>query len=163
MPTREQFVDRLRDLTAGTPYAVEQTADGAVLTVDLDDPRWHSQLRREVVREIHRFALSIDSVVGSIAVRETAERFDWSPAGLPEREGVPMSVSTSRFEAPGHDWTSERRDDFTFSSAEGRTLIETVAEEQEWFVRRGQPKIGAFVLVALGVMLLLAIAMLFYY
>jgi hypothetical protein len=170
-----QLVQRVRELADGSPYVVEDTAEGFDVRLDLADARWHSLMSRESLRRVFVHHVAVDEEHGSLSITDDSRTVTWK-AGLDSRDGklVPslsgeavrfqgrvVQVSRQKVLAWDEKGTYGTVVDYRLDSREGHALIRTAARELGFEQRRGtSERIGLVVGVIGGVGAVLVVVVL---
>lgn len=136
---------QVREAASGTPYTVTSVEGGFDVALDLADAQWWGLFNRAGMRRAmsHEVRLRDD---GTYAITDVERRLDWV-AGEP-RVAATMSVQRGRIISFGGEqvWAIgdsgriEAVVDYRFDTAEGRRLIEVVADRMGLVQVRGTPE-----------------------
>ena len=157
MTQGEEFLRRIRKSVKGMPYVVDETDSGFDLTLDIVDAKWFGLYHKEGLHRVHTYHVEVLRD-GTYSVTDDSRTVEWQ-AGVPtlsasvERtSGRVWERSSEQVWALGEDLRFGPVVDYSFSSEEGRQLINAVADSLGLKPRRGRDeKIGLYVAILGGV------------
>ena len=178
MSTKQELIAAVRARTEGTPYKLQETADGFDVGIDLADATYYTLMYQKKLEKTFTYRVKLDEATQTMSITDDSYQLDWK-RGADVSGGVPvptlgarLSRSMGRLESKSFEKTyAVNQDgdfgkvvDYSFDSSEGRTLIREPARQQGWKEEAGtQQKIGiafavgALVLVLVVVVLLLVL------
>lgn len=171
-PATHELIEAVRASLEGTPYVLRETPDGFDVSLDIENASWYAAFYKEHLELVWIYHVQVKDSDGKvIAITDDARSVSWK-AGATVQDGTPTPVlggsvsrSAGRTEvrsfkkvyAVGEDGHYGKVVDYSFNSAEGRTLIRNAASAHGWSEVRGTAeKIGLY--VALGTLALLIVA-----
>ena len=178
MSTKQELIAAVRARTEGTPYKLEETADGFDVGIDLADATYYTLMYQKKLEKTFTYRVKLDEASQTMSITDDSYELTWKrgadvSGGTPvPTMGARLSRSMGRLESKSFEKTyAVNQDgdfgkvvDYSFDSGEGRKLIREPAQEQGWKEQAGtQQKIGiafavgALVLVLVVVVLLLVL------
>jgi len=173
--TREQLVQRVRELADGTPYVVEDTAAGFDVRVDVADATWYSLMNKEGLTKVFTHHVAVDEERQSLSVTDDSYTVTWK-AGVGLGDGTPVpqvSGSAERVMGRVYEFGGEKIfawDEkgqygevvsYRLNSREGHALIRTAADQSGYAEKAGgAQKTGlVFAIIGGGIALIVVIAL----
>jgi hypothetical protein len=153
-PAAYPFLQRLRELTEGTPYVVQETDQGFDVTVDIVDAQWFGLFDKAGLQKVYAHHVAVPEP-GVYTVTDESRTVEWS-AGAPtfgtsERVyGRVKEFGVQKvwaFDAQGRFGVQA---DYRFNSEEGRDLISGAAQELGFRARRAGVERTGLVVGAIG-------------
>ncbi|MGB0102191.1 MAG: hypothetical protein WBP61_18070 [Nocardioides sp.] len=139
--TAQAFLERVRAVTAGTPYVVEETDTGFDVTLDIVDAEWFGLFNKAGLEKVYIHHVAVPEP-GVYSVTDESRTVEWAA-------GVPTTGSAERVYGRVKEfgvqkvwaWDEQGRfgvqADYRFNSEEGRDLLAGVAQELGFEQRRG--------------------------
>ncbi|OYN97168.1 hypothetical protein CGZ95_15540 [Enemella evansiae] len=168
MPTTQQFVARVRQLTAGTPYRVIETPDGCDVTLDVVNATWRTLFARRGLSKVFTHRIVLDEQAGAATVTDLSQQVEWTAVNPGEGPVPVLTGKVSQVAGRIREWSSQQvygwdadgqfveEAGYTFSSEEGRALVDRALKEQGWTTRMGwQQKTGLIAAIGAAALALL--------
>jgi hypothetical protein len=129
--TREQLVQRVRELADGSPYVVEDTAEGFDVRVDLANPDWRTAMSRKSVSRVFTHHVRVDEAKQSVSITDDLSSVsrETGVVRLARFQGRMIEHSRHKVVAWGRPAGAGEAVDYRFSSTEGHALIRTATHE----------------------------------
>lgn len=149
-----QFLQRLLELTEGTPYVVRETEKGFDVTLDIVDAQWFGLFNKAGLQRVFIHHVAFPGP-GRYSITDESRRLEWV-AGVPT--AASGEVSYGRIIQFGAEkvWAFDEHGtfgvqaDYRFHSEEGRDLVTGVAQELGLESRRGAAERFALVMAIIG-------------
>ena len=164
-----ELAERVRERAEGTPYLVEETAEGFLVRLDVANARWYAPMVRQAMRLLVTHHVAVDANARTFTIRDELRRVPRTKGvgheggGLKGDGDVPV-LSASAQLLKGKYYGFERRRvyvhdedgefdkvvDYRFDSREGHRLIQNAARDAGWTERMPGIVKGALVMAIIG-------------
>lgn len=145
MPTSTAagLLEGVRGRAAGSPYVVEVTEKGFDVKLNIVDAQWYALFSKQGLRRTWVYHVKVDEAAGTYAITDDEYTVSWSNGvggnliptltkSMERQMGTTYEFSTEKVWAWDQSGQFGKVVDYTFNSAEGRALIDTVAQGDGW-------------------------------
>ncbi len=149
-----EFARRVREVTEGTPYTVQETDAGFDVTLDIVDATWFGLFNKASLTRVYVHHVAVPEA-GVYSVTDESRTVEWvagvPSAGRAERvHGRVKELGAQKVWAFDEHGRFGVQADYRFGSEEGRDLISGVARELGFRSRRGAAERAGLVVGVIG-------------
>lgn len=153
-PAAHPFFQRLREVTAGTPYVVEETDQGFDVTLDVVNAEWFGLFDKAGLQKVFIHHVAVPEA-GVYTVTDESRTVEWV-AGAPTVGSAERVYGRVKEFGVQKVWAWDAQGDFgvqadyRFNSEEGRDLLTGVAKELGFDLKRGGVEKTGLIIGAIG-------------